>query len=61
MRINWRVVQNWIVPVVVLAAWQLFGGAAMLPRYLSTPNAIVEGLWEMAATGEVLAAVAASL
>ena len=61
MRINWRVVQNWIVPVVVLVAWQLFGGAGMLPRYLSTPSAIVEGLWEMAATGELLAALAASL
>ena len=61
MRINWRIVQNWIVPVVVLVAWQLFGGAGMLPRYLSTPDAIVEGLWEMAATGELLAAVAASL
>ncbi len=61
MRINWAAVQNWIVPILVLVLWQLFGAAGMLPRYLSTPSAIATGLWEMAMTGELFAALAASL
>ncbi|HEY7245835.1 MAG TPA: ABC transporter permease [Xanthobacteraceae bacterium] len=61
MRIRWTAVQSWIVPVLALVLWQLCGGAGMLPRYLSTPSAIVNGLWEMAGTGELFAALAASL
>jgi NitT/TauT family transport system permease protein/sulfonate transport system permease protein len=61
MRIGRTALQNWIVPITALAAWQLFGGAGMLPRYLSTPAAIVSGLWELASTGELFAALAASL
>src|SRR5438045_328148 len=33
----------------------------MLPRYLSTPSAILLGLWELASTGELWIALAASL
>jgi NitT/TauT family transport system permease protein/sulfonate transport system permease protein len=33
----------------------------MLPRYLSTPGAIVAALWEIALTGELFVALAASL
>jgi ABC-type nitrate/sulfonate/bicarbonate transport system permease component len=53
--------QKCVVPVAVVAAWEIFGDAAMLPRYLSTPSAIVLGLWELATTGELLVAAAASL
>ena len=38
MRINSAAVQNWIVPVLVLVAWEVFGRAGMLPRYLSAPS-----------------------
>jgi ABC-type nitrate/sulfonate/bicarbonate transport system permease component len=61
MRVNWPLIQNWIVPVLVLVLWQLLGEAGMLPRYLSTPGAIVEGLWELAGSGELFAALAASV
>lgn len=61
MKPNRAAIQHWIVPVLVLLLWQLFGAAGMLPRYLSTPTAIVSGLWEMAETGELFAALVASL
>ena len=61
MRINSAAVQHWIVPVLVLAAWEVFGRAGMLPRYLSAPSAILLALWELASTGELWPALAASL
>jgi ABC-type nitrate/sulfonate/bicarbonate transport system permease component len=61
MRVNWVALQNWILPISALVCWQLFGSTGMLPRYLSTPSAIVAGLWEMASTGELFIALAASL
>jgi ABC-type nitrate/sulfonate/bicarbonate transport system permease component len=54
-------VQNWIVPVVTLVAWEGLGRAGILPRYLSTPTQIIAGLWELAETGELFVAIAASL
>ena len=54
-------VQHWIVPVTVLVAWEALGRAALLPRYLSVPTLILAALWEVAADGELLRAVAASL
>ena len=61
MRIDRASVQNWIVPVAVLVAWEVFGGAGMLPRYLSAPSAILAALWELASTGELFVALVASL
>ncbi len=52
---------NWTIPVVTLVAWELFGRLDLLPRYLSAPTLIVAGLWELAVSGELLVAVAASL
>ncbi|MGH6739042.1 MAG: hypothetical protein ACREDY_08420, partial [Bradyrhizobium sp.] len=54
-------VQHWIVPVTVLVAWEALGRASLLPRYLSVPTLILAALWEVAADGELLRAVAASL
>jgi ABC-type nitrate/sulfonate/bicarbonate transport system permease component len=54
-------VQHWIVPIAVLVAWELFGRLGMLPRYLSTPGAILEALWELTLSGELVVAMAASL
>jgi ABC-type nitrate/sulfonate/bicarbonate transport system permease component len=61
VRITAASVQHWIVPVTVLVAWEVFGDAGMLPRYLSSPSAVVLALWELAATGELWVALAASL
>jgi ABC-type nitrate/sulfonate/bicarbonate transport system permease component len=61
VRINSASVQHWIVPVLVLVAWEVFGQAGMLPRYLSSPSAIALALWELASTGELWPALAASL
>jgi ABC-type nitrate/sulfonate/bicarbonate transport system permease component len=61
VRINSAAVQHWIVPVVVLVAWEVFGRVGMLPRYLSAPSAIMLGLWGLASTGELFPALAASL
>ena len=38
MRINSATIQNWILPVAALVAWEIFGRAGMLPRYLSFPT-----------------------
>ena len=61
MRIGSASVQNWILPVATLAAWEILGRAGLLPRYLSTPSAILAALWEIALTGELFVAMAASL
>ena len=61
MRISRVAVQNWLLPVAALAAWEIFGSAGMLPRYLSTPGAILAALWEITLTGELFVALAASL
>jgi ABC-type nitrate/sulfonate/bicarbonate transport system permease component len=61
VRIDRATLQNWLLPVALLAAWEIFGSAGMLPRYLSSPGAILAALWELASTGELLVALAASL
>jgi ABC-type nitrate/sulfonate/bicarbonate transport system permease component len=53
--------QHWIVPLATVAAWEILGRAGILPRYLSTPGAILAGLWELSASGELFVALAASL
>jgi NitT/TauT family transport system permease protein len=54
-------VQHWIVPVVVLASWEAFGRSGVLPRYLPPPTLIMAALYEVAADGELLPAIATSL
>jgi ABC-type nitrate/sulfonate/bicarbonate transport system permease component len=54
-------VQHWIVPVLVIAAWEGFGRAGMMPRYLPPPTLILGALYEVAADGELARAVAISL
>lgn len=54
-------VQHWIVPVVVVAAWEGFGRAGMMPRYLPAPTLIVGALYEVVADGELARAVITSL
>jgi ABC-type nitrate/sulfonate/bicarbonate transport system permease component len=54
-------VQHWIVPVAIVASWELFGQLGMLPRYLSVPSLIVVALWELAADGELHPAMLSSL
>jgi ABC-type nitrate/sulfonate/bicarbonate transport system permease component len=52
---------NWTVPIAVLVVWEVFGRLDLLPRYLSVPTLIVAALWELAASGELWGALAASL
>jgi len=54
-------VQHWIVPIVVVTAWEGFGRAGILPRYLPAPTLIVGALYETAADGELARAVVISL
>ena len=61
MRIKPALILNWTIPVATLVAWEVFGRLDLLPRYLSVPTLIVAGLWELAVSGELLAALAASL
>lgn len=56
-----RLLLNWTLPVVTLAAWEAFGDLGALPRYLSTPTQIAAALWEIAVPGELAVALAASL
>ena len=53
--------QHWIVPVVVVAAWEGFGRAGMMPHYLPPPTLIAGAMYELAADGELGRAVAISL
>jgi ABC-type nitrate/sulfonate/bicarbonate transport system permease component len=54
-------VQHWIVPVVLLAAWEAGGDTALLPRYLPPPSQILAALYEVTADGELLQAASVSL
>jgi ABC-type nitrate/sulfonate/bicarbonate transport system permease component len=61
VRLNRTLILNWTVPVVTLVAWEVFGRLHVLPEYLSAPSLIVAGLWELASSGELFGALAASL
>lgn len=54
-------VQHWIVPIVLVAAWEGLSRAGIMPRYLPPPTLIVGALFEVAADGELARAVATSL
>jgi ABC-type nitrate/sulfonate/bicarbonate transport system permease component len=55
------VLQNCIVPVAVVASWEILGRFAVLPLYLSYPSQILTALWSVTADGELLQATAVSL
>jgi len=61
VRIRSVLILNWTIPVATLVAWEIFGRLDLLPRYLSVPTLIVAGLWELAASGELVTALVASL
>ena len=61
MRIDRVTLQNCLIPVAALLLWEGLGRSGLLPRYLATPSLIAAGLWEMTRSGELLAALAASL
>ena len=54
-------IANWLIPAAGLMLWELLGSAGLLPRYLSTPTAILAALGELAVTGELFTALAESL
>src|SRR3954451_22165550 len=61
MRASGATVQHRIVPLAAVAAWEIFGSAGFLPRYLATPSAILAALGEIARTGELFVALGVSL
>ena len=61
MKLNAKTVQNWLIPVLVVVLWEGLGRTDLLPRYLSSPSAILEALWELAASGELFVALGVSL
>ena len=61
MKIKPALILNWTVPVIALVLWEVFGRLDLLPRYLSAPTLIVAGLWELAVSGELGPALAASI
>ncbi len=61
MIIRPAVLQHWLVPVAVIACWEVLGRFAELPPYLSYPTLIAAALWELVLDGELLGAVATSL
>jgi ABC-type nitrate/sulfonate/bicarbonate transport system permease component len=56
-----KLLLNWTLPVLVVAAWQVLGGAGIAPEYLSTPGDILAALWGITIDGELARALAASL
>ena len=50
-----------VLPLAAVIAWELAGRAGWLPIYLSRPSAIVAALVEVATSGELARALAASL
>jgi ABC-type nitrate/sulfonate/bicarbonate transport system permease component len=55
------IVQNLLVPVVVIILWEVLGRTGNLPPYLSYPSQILTALWEATADGELPQAAAISL
>jgi len=61
MRSKATLLLNLAIPVAAVVAWEVFGRLDLLPRYLSVPTLILAGLWELAVSGELWPALAASL
>jgi ABC-type nitrate/sulfonate/bicarbonate transport system permease component len=61
LRVRTALIENWLVPVGVVAAWEILGRALWLPPYLSYPSQVLAALWEVTADGELVRAVLASL
>jgi ABC-type nitrate/sulfonate/bicarbonate transport system permease component len=61
VRIKPALILNWTIPIATLVAWEVFGRLDLLPRYLSAPTWIVAALWELAVSGELFTALAASI
>ena len=61
MRARSALILNWTIPVAAVLAWEVFGRLDLLPRSLSVPSLIVAALWEIAVSGELFVALAASL
>jgi ABC-type nitrate/sulfonate/bicarbonate transport system permease component len=61
VRIKPALILNLTIPVATLVAWEVFGRLDLLPRYLSAPTWIIAALWELAVSGELFVALAASL
>lgn len=52
---------GWLVPLLLLACWELAGRNGLLPRYLVSPSVIIQSWLAMAADGELMANTTASL
>ena len=51
----------WIVPVLLLAAWEILADAHLIsPRKLPPPHAIAHAVWQMLQSGELVRDVAVS-
>ena len=61
MKLSSASIQNWLVPIGALVAWEAFGRTQVLPQYLATPSLILSALWELALDGELFQALAVSL
>jgi ABC-type nitrate/sulfonate/bicarbonate transport system permease component len=48
-----RIALGWVFPVLVLAAWELFGQLGRLPSYLIPPSLIAATTWDMLLSGEL--------
>jgi ABC-type nitrate/sulfonate/bicarbonate transport system permease component len=48
-----RIALGWLLPVAVLAAWELFGHFGKLPSYLIPPSLIAATTWDLLLSGEL--------
>lgn len=54
-------VQNWLIPIGTVVAWEVLGRTGILPRFLTSPSAIVAALWELTQSGELVVDLGVSL
>ena len=50
-----------LIPIALIAVWEIAGRNGQLPRYLVPPSVIASRWWEMAASGELLVHVGSSM
>lgn len=53
--------QRSIVGVALLVGWQVLGSAGYIPRYVSTPSAVIGALVELSSDGELWTALGVSI